>query len=145
MDTKASNNNKSVFAVFKLSLFLQVGLPRHLFNLFSFFQTQITIFTTNKSEKNSIQYTVLGFKLTTFGNESLPITTRPGLPSSIKFIYPSYKECKDNFLGAVVVAQLVEWLLPIPKVHGSNPAIGKNLFISIEHLFTINCVLERRK
>ena len=81
---------------------------------------------------------MLGFKLTTFGNESLPITTRPGLPSSIKFIYPSYKECKDNFLGAVVVAQLVEWSLPIPKVHGSNPAIGKNLFISIEHLFTIN-------
>ena len=46
---------------------------------------------------------------------------------------------------AVVVAQLVEQLLPIPEVRGSNPVIGKNLFISIEHLFTINCVLERRK
>ena len=46
---------------------------------------------------------------------------------------------------AVVVAQLVEQLLTIPEVRGSNPVIGKNLFISIEHLFTVNCVLERRK
>ena len=28
----------------------------------------------------SIQYTVMGFELTTFGTWSLPITTRPGLP-----------------------------------------------------------------
>ena len=35
-----------------------------------------------------------------------------------------------NFVrGAVVVAQLVERLLPIPEVCGSNPVIGKNLFI----------------
>ena len=46
---------------------------------------------------------------------------------------------------AVVVAQLVERLLPISEVHGSNPVIGKYLFICIEHLFTVNCVLERRK
>ena len=31
--------------------------------------------------------------------------------------------------GEVVVAQLVEWSLPIPEVCGSNPVIGKNLFI----------------
>ena len=30
---------------------------------------------------------------------------------------------------AVVVAQLVERLLLIPEVRGSNPVIGKNLFI----------------
>ena len=30
---------------------------------------------------------------------------------------------------AVVVAQLVEWSLPIPEVQGSNPVVGKNLFI----------------
>ena len=30
---------------------------------------------------------------------------------------------------AVVVAQLVEWSLPIPEVRGSNPVLGKNLFI----------------
>ena len=33
------------------------------------------------------------------------------------------------FRGAVVVAQLVERSLPIPEIRGSNPAIGKNLFI----------------
>ena len=45
---------------------------------------------------------------------------------------------------AVVVAQLVERLLPIPEVQGSNPVIGK---IYIEHLFTclLSSVLNRRK
>ena len=33
------------------------------------------------------------------------------------------------FNTAVVVAQFVEQLLPIPEVHGSNPVIGKNVFI----------------
>ena len=28
-------------------------------------------------------------------------------------------------MGAVVVDQLVEWLLPIPEVRGLNPVIGK--------------------
>ena len=32
-----------------------------------------------------------------------------------------------------------------PEVRGSKPVIGKNLFISIEHLYTVNCVLEGRK
>ena len=41
----------------------------------------------------------------------------------------------------VVVAQLVERSLPIPEVRGSNPVIGKNIFI----LFTVNCVLKRPK
>ena len=39
---------------------------------------------------------------------------------------------------AVVVAQLKERALPIPEVCGSNPVIGKNLYI--EHLFTVNCI-----
>ena len=30
----------------------------------------------------------------------------------------------------VVVAQLVEWLLPIPEVRGWNPVVGKILFTS---------------
>ena len=57
-----------------------------------------------------------------------------------------YREskCKQS-KGAVVVAQLVEQSLPIPEVRGLNPVIGKNLFIYIEHLLTVNCVLERRK
>ena len=36
---------------------------------------------------------------------------------------------KIQISWAVVVAQLVERLLPIPEVRGSNPVIGKNLFI----------------
>ena len=32
---------------------------------------------------------------------------------------------KQIFVRAVVVAQLVEWSLPIPEVRGSNPVIGK--------------------
>ena len=38
---------------------------------------------------------------------------------------------------AVVVAQLVEQLLPIPEVCGSNPVINK---IFIEHMFAVNCI-----
>ena len=38
---------------------------------------------------------------------------------------------------AVVVAQLVEQLLPTPEVHGSNPVIVKLLYV--EHLCTVNC------
>ena len=38
--------------------------------------------------------------------------------------------------GAVVVAQLVERLLPIPEVHGSNPVIGKKIYCT----FTVNCI-----
>ena len=38
---------------------------------------------------------------------------------------------------AVVVAQLVERLLPILEVRGSNPAIGQ---IYVENLFTINFI-----
>ena len=45
--------------------------------------------------------------------------------------------CKTRFIRAVVVAQLVERLLPIPGVLGSNSAI-ENFFI--EHLFTVNCI-----
>ena len=45
----------------------------------------------------------------------------------------------------MVVAQLVERLLPIPEVRCSNPVIGKKNYLDIEHLFTVNCVLKRRK
>ena len=31
-------------------------------------------------------------------------------------------------MGSDGVAQLVEWLLPIPEVCSLNPVIGKNLF-----------------
>ena len=48
-------------------IFNKTGQPRPLFHLFSSFQTHISIFAANKCEKMSIQYTVPGFKLTTFG------------------------------------------------------------------------------
>ena len=38
-------------------------------------------------------------------------------------------ETKYGYKRAVVVAQLVERSLPIPQVRGSNPVIGKNLYI----------------
>ena len=43
---------------------------------------------------------------------------------------------KANKSGAVVVAQLVERLLPIPEICSSNPVIGQKLY----RTFTINCI-----
>ena len=37
----------------------------------------------------------------------------------------------------MVVAQLVEWLLPTPEVRGMNPSIGK---IHFERLPSVNCI-----
>ena len=34
------------------------------------------------------------------------------------------------------MAQLVEPLLPIPEVRGSNPVVGKTLYLT----FTVNCI-----
>ena len=48
---------------------------------------------------------------------------------------------KVGLYWAVVVAQLVERLLPIPEVHGSNPVIGK---IYIEHCL-LSTVYKRQK
>ena len=55
--------NKNVFLK-------KMGHPRPLFHLFSSFQTNFTVCTTNKCEQMSFQYTVLGFvgfEPTTFG------------------------------------------------------------------------------
>ena len=51
---------------------------------------------------------------------------------------------KIKSVRVVVMAQLVERLLPIAEVHGSNPVIGK---IYIKNLFTclLSTVLKRRK
>ena len=63
-----NNNNSSNYQVFGLRPQTKIGHPRPLFRLFESFQTNITIFTTNKCEKMSIQYMLPGFELTTFGN-----------------------------------------------------------------------------
>ena len=39
-------------------------------------------------------------------------------------------------MRTVVVAQLVEWSLPMPEVLGLNPVTGKNLYLT----FTVNCI-----
>ena len=41
---------------------------------------------------------------------------------------------------AVVVAQLVEWLLSKPEVRGLNPVIGKNLFIYWTFVYCQLCI-----
>ena len=48
-----------------------------------------------------------------------------GCGSNFYATYLMFKEQNRE----VVVAQLVERLLPIPEVRGSNPVIGKNLLI----------------
>ena len=46
----------------------------------------------------------------------------------------------------MVVAQLVVWLLLIPDVRGSNPVIGKNLFIlNIRLLSAVYCKDENKE
>ena len=40
-----------------------------------------------------------------------------------------FEKTKNKLKWAVVVAQLVEQLLPIPEVCSSNPVIGKKLFV----------------
>ena len=53
-----------------------MGQPALFFVYFSFFQTHITIFTTNKCEKMSAQYTVPDTNSQPLEHESPPITTR---------------------------------------------------------------------
>ena len=54
---------------------------RPFYHLFSVFSNKHYNFYNKHMWKMSIQYTLLGFKPTTFSIESPPITTRPGLPS----------------------------------------------------------------
>ena len=138
-----------------------MGQPRPLFVYFRSLDTNIiTIFTRNISEKMFIQFTVPGFEPTTLGtststsnvflqvirrflqqpeidqvwHEGDPVSTDPWKRLCWRWII-----LKTNLTcsRAVVVAQLVEPLLPIQEVCGLNPVIGK---IYIEHLFTVNCI-----
>ena len=54
--------------------------PRPLFHLFSSFQTQITIFISNKCEKCPSIMWCQDSNSQLLAHESPPITTRPGLP-----------------------------------------------------------------
>ena len=66
--------------VYPFSYFLNMGQPRPLFHLFSSFQTNITIFTTNKCEKSPSSMWHRDLNPWHLEHEPPPITTRPGLP-----------------------------------------------------------------
>ena len=55
-----------VLSTLKRKLVFYIKMGHGLFFFFSSFQANITILTTNKCEKMSIQSTALGFDLTTF-------------------------------------------------------------------------------
>ena len=59
---------------------------------------------------------------TTFENDNLKGYVKISWQSTISNGYSKMTKQKGS-------GQLVEWSLPIPEVHGSNPVIGKNLFI----------------
>ena len=45
-------------------------------------------------------------------------------------------------IEAVVVAQLAEQLLPTSEVRGSNPVIGKILYLTL--VITVNCFQDKK-
>ena len=61
-------------------IFLNCANPGLFFIYFCLLKHTSQILQQIGLQKMSIQYTVLGFELTTFGHESPLITTRPGLP-----------------------------------------------------------------
>ena len=76
--------------------------PLSRFNLS--FQTKNTILTTNKCEKMSIQYSVLGFEPTTFGHESPPITTSPGFKYGPSLpIVICFRPFQSNFISNLIL------------------------------------------
>ena len=59
----------------------------------------------------------------------------------------SYFQCytpKNTLITGSGCGSVGRVSLPILEIRGSNPVIGKHLFIS-NILFTVNCVLKRRK
>ena len=55
---------------------------------------------------------------------------------SVQRISKTVCSAGSQTVRAMVVVQLVEWLLPIPEVCGSNPDIGNILY----WIFTVNCI-----
>ena len=75
--------------------FLNMGQPRPLLRLFSTFQSNITISTTNKCEKCPSSKRRWDSNPRPLEHESPPITTRPGLPpNKLIFLWTGWKDCK---------------------------------------------------
>ena len=67
----------------------------------------------------------------------MPLKVQFPLPFiGLELNHQGYTQGQKKSRWSVVVAQLVEQLLPIPEVHGSNPVIGKTLYCT----FTVNCI-----
>ena len=62
-----------------------------------------------------------------------PFTDKTDQPHSKFILCAHLSGCKQLRSLALVVARLLEWLLPISEVRGSNSVIGK---IYIQHLYT---------
>ena len=78
--------------------------PRPLFNLFSSFQTNITIFTSYICEKCPSSIQCLDSNPQPSEHESPPITTRPGLPSFQLQLFISLQQRTAN------ITQLWTWI-----------------------------------
>ena len=66
-----------------------------------------------------------------FGQATRCVEFKPDFSASWPHMlsHSPFSDQSDKGSRAVVVAQLVERSLPISEDHGSNPVIGKNLFI----------------
>ena len=96
---------KTTKRVISQGFFLKKGHPRTLFHLFSSFQTNITIFTTNKGENYPSNIWRWDSNPQPLKHESPPVTTRPWLPP--------------------LLVNLVEQLLPTSDVFSLNPVSRK--------------------
>ena len=88
-----------------------------------FFGLYERIFDEGNSYDDSIAVISLIIKNFWDANYENKLSENPNTLEKLVFNY--YKMLQ---LGAVVVAQLEERLLPIPEVFDSNPVIGKNLY-----------------
>ena len=129
------------------------GNFRQLFVLFLVFSNKQYNFYNKSMWKMSIQYPVLGFERTTFCTWPIDISNRPLLHRNVYNIEPRMEifskrvwERKERFFWQLILktilkqrvvnrfkmlfqSKLVERWLPRPEVRGSNPVIGKNVFI----------------
>ena len=79
-----------------------MGLPRPLFNLFSSFQTNITISTTNVKNVHQVYGAVI--RTHDLEHESPHLTTRPGLSPHFIVCAPFPDELSKEFLCCLVAA-----------------------------------------
>ena len=65
------------------------------------------------------------------------VNTKKGISIQVNYIFDQKLHQEDIRKWAVVVAQLVEQLLPTPEIWGSNPNIGK--------ILSTNCTFKKKR